>query len=49
MTYNIKVTHTAPTFKQFEEWGIEKVYPTFYTLVHLKCRFKKIDLKILYL
>jgi hypothetical protein len=30
MTYNIKVTHTAPTFKQFEEWGIEQAYPTFY-------------------
>ena len=30
MTYNIKVTHTAPTFKQFEEWGIEKAYPTFF-------------------
>ncbi len=30
MVYNIKVTHTAPTFKQFEEWGIQKAFPTFY-------------------
>jgi len=30
MTYNIKVTHTSPTFKQFKEWGIEQAYPTFY-------------------
>ena len=30
MEYNIKVTHTAPTFEQFEEWGIEQAYPTFY-------------------
>lgn len=30
MTYNIKITHTSPTFKQFEEWGIERAYPTFY-------------------
>ncbi len=30
MEYIIKVTHTAPTFKQFEDWGIEQAYPTFY-------------------
>jgi hypothetical protein len=30
MTYIIKVTHTSPTFKQFEEWGIQQAYPTFY-------------------
>jgi hypothetical protein len=30
MSYNIKVTHTAPTFKQFAEWGIQTAYPTFY-------------------
>jgi hypothetical protein len=30
MTYIIKVTHTAPTFKQFKEWGIQQAYPTFY-------------------
>jgi hypothetical protein len=30
MLYNIKVTHTAPTFKQFEEWGIKEAYPEFY-------------------
>jgi hypothetical protein len=30
MTYKIKFTHTAPTFKQFEEWGIQQAYPTFY-------------------
>jgi hypothetical protein len=30
MTYNIEVTHTAPSFKQFEEWGIEKAYPIFF-------------------
>jgi hypothetical protein len=30
MEYNIKITHTAPTFKQFEEWGIQQAYPTFY-------------------
>jgi hypothetical protein len=30
MVYNIKVTHTAPTFKQFAEWGIQKAFPTFY-------------------
>ena len=30
MSYNIKVTHTAPTFEQFEEWGIERAFPTFY-------------------
>jgi hypothetical protein len=30
MAYNIKVTHTAPTFKQFAEWGIERAFPTFY-------------------
>jgi hypothetical protein len=30
MAYNIKVTHTAPTFKQFAEWGIQKAFPTFY-------------------
>lgn len=28
--YNIKVTHTAPTFEQFAEWGIQQAYPTFY-------------------
>jgi len=30
MSYNIKVTHTAPTFKQFTEWEIQTAYPTFY-------------------
>ena len=30
MVYNIKVTHTAPTFKQFAEWEIQKAFPTFY-------------------
>jgi hypothetical protein len=30
MTYIIKVTHTAPTFKQFEEWGIQQAYPIFF-------------------
>jgi hypothetical protein len=30
MSYNIKVTHTAPTFKQFAEWGVERAFPTFY-------------------
>lgn len=30
MTYNIKVTHTAPTFKQFEEWGVQNAFPDFY-------------------
>ena len=30
MTYIIKVTHTAPTFNQFEEWGVEQAFPTFY-------------------
>jgi len=30
MTYVIKVTHTSPTFKQFEEWGIQQAHPTFY-------------------
>lgn len=30
MSYNIKVTHTAPTFEQFAEWGVEQAYPTFY-------------------
>jgi hypothetical protein len=30
MTYNIKVTHTSPTFKQFEEWGIQQAYPIFF-------------------
>ena len=30
MSYNIKVTHTAPTFQQFEEWGVERAFPTFY-------------------
>lgn len=30
MVYNINVMHTAPTFKQFEEWGIQQAYPTFY-------------------
>jgi hypothetical protein len=30
MSYNIRVTHTAPTFKQFTEWGIERAFPTFY-------------------
>jgi len=30
MAYGINVTHTAPTFKQFEEWGIQQAYPTFY-------------------
>lgn len=28
--YKIKVTHTAPTFKQFEEWGVQQAYPKFY-------------------
>ncbi len=26
----IKVTHTAPTYEQFNEWGIEQAYPNFY-------------------
>lgn len=26
----IKVTHTAPTYEQFDEWGIEQAYPNFY-------------------
>jgi len=30
MSYNIKVTHSAPTFEQFQEWGIERAFPTFY-------------------
>jgi hypothetical protein len=30
MEYNINVTHTAPTFKQFEEWGVEEAFPDFY-------------------
>jgi hypothetical protein len=30
MTYIIKVTHTAPTFKQFAEWGVERAFPKFY-------------------
>ncbi len=30
MVYNIYITHTSPTFKQFEEWGIKQAYPTFY-------------------
>ena len=30
MTLNIKIIHTAPTFKQFEEWEIQQAYPTFY-------------------
>jgi len=30
MTYIIKVIHTSPSFKQFEEWGIQQAYPTFY-------------------
>lgn len=25
-----KITHTAPTMKQFEEWGVQEAYPTFY-------------------
>ena len=30
MSYNIKVTHTAPTWEQFKEWEIERAFPTFY-------------------
>ncbi len=30
MVYKIKITHTAPTFKQFAEWGVQQVLPTFY-------------------
>ncbi len=30
MAYNIKITHTSPTFKQFSEWGVERAFPTFY-------------------
>jgi hypothetical protein len=30
MTYIIKVTHTAPTFNQFTEWGVERAFPKFY-------------------
>jgi hypothetical protein len=30
MSHNIKVTHTAPTWDQFKEWGIERAFPTFY-------------------
>ncbi len=26
----IKVTHTTPTYEQFNEWGIEQAYPNFY-------------------
>jgi hypothetical protein len=29
----IKVSHTAPTFKQFEEWGIQQAFPTFYIYI----------------
>ena len=30
MLYDIKVSHTSPTFKQFEEWGVQNAFPTFY-------------------
>ncbi len=30
MVYKIKVTHTAPTFEQFAEWGVQQAWPTFY-------------------
>ena len=30
MTYIIKVTHTAPNFKQFASYGIIEAFPTFY-------------------
>jgi hypothetical protein len=30
MSYNIKITHTAPSFKQFAEWGVERAFPKFY-------------------
>ncbi len=30
MAYKIKITHTAPTFKQFAEWGVQQAWPTFY-------------------
>lgn len=33
MEYNIKVTHTAPTFKQFEEWGVQHAYPKFFVYI----------------
>ncbi len=41
MIYNINVTHTAPTFKQFEEWGIQRAYPTFYINITFYGKKKK--------
>ena len=32
-SYHIKVTHTAPTFEQFEEWGVERAFPNFYITI----------------
>ncbi len=28
--YKIKVTHTAPTYKQFSEWGVQQAYSNFF-------------------
>lgn len=28
--HRIKVTHTAATFKQFQEWGVQQAFPNFY-------------------
>ncbi len=28
--YKIKVTHTAPSYAQFREWGVQDAFPNFY-------------------
>jgi hypothetical protein len=45
MSYNIKVTHTAPTFKQFAEWGVQQAYPTFY--LNICFHNKETDMEVL--
>ena len=46
MVYNIKVTHTAPTFAQFAEWGVEQAYPTFYINITFYNEEEEISFKV---
>ncbi len=38
--YKIKVTHTAPSYGQFNEWGVQEAYPDFYQFVIFKTKIK---------